>query len=334
MPEHIRLSHGGGGQETQTLIREVFYRSFGNDILLQAEDSALFHLNNSAHIAMTTDSYTVSPRFFPGGNIGKIAVCGTCNDLAMVGAKPCYLSCGFIIEEGFAIAELRQIATSMASELSTNGCQLVTGDTKVVPRGGVDGIYINTTAVGECCFTPPPSSSSLKPGQVLLVSGNIGSHGAVIFCHREGIDVDSGMQSDCRSLWPVVHALLPFQREIVAMRDATRGGIAAVLHEWADQSETGIQIEASSVPVQNEVQGFCEMMGFEPWHLANEGTFVLAVEAQAAQAVLDILRKHRSSAAIIGQVIAEHPQRVILQTPWGTRSFMEPPTGELLPRIC
>jgi len=329
MESSIRLAHGNGGLENQELIEKIFFKNFQNS-LLRSEDSAIIE---DGKLAFTTDSFTVSPIFFNGGDIGKISICGTCNDIAMMGAKPKYLTCSVIIEEGFKTEQLQKIVSSMRKELEVNGAVIVAGDTKVVPRGSVDKIFINTTAIGEVLYSGV-SSSNLKEGMSILVSRDIGTHGATIFLEREGIEMDSSLKSDCASLFPTVKKLLDENIEIVAMRDATRGGVSAVLNEWSSSSSVTIEIEEEQVPIADEVQGACEMLGFEAYNLANEGTFILAVPKYEEQRALEILKGENPSANIIGTVTMEFPKKVLLKSSWGTKRFLELPTGELLPRIC
>lgn len=329
----IQLSHGGGGEEMNALIHDLFYALLGNETLNAAEDAALLHLEGP--VAMTTDSFTVSPLFFSGGDIGKLAVAGTVNDLAVMGARPMYLSAGFIIEEGLAFDDLRRIVTSMKSALDKSGARIVCGDTKVVPKGTADGIYINTTGVGAV-QRAGLSAHNLRPGDAVIVSGDIGRHGAAILMQREGIALQGDLKSDCAVLWPAIAALLGQSVAIRAMRDATRGGLAAVLNEWAVASNVEISIQEEQIPVCSDVLGVCELLGFEPYDFANEGTFVLAVDAKDAETVLETLQRFDigEQAAIIGRVGEEKPGRVILQSAWGSRRYLELPKGELLPRIC
>lgn len=326
----ITLAHGNGGQENNELISKVFYKAFKNDILEKSEDAAVIH---NGELAFSTDSFTVSPLFFNGADIGKLAVCGTCNDLAMMGARPKYLTCSVIIEEGFDTRSLEKIVRSMKSELEVNGAIVVSGDTKVVPRGSVDKIFINTTGVGEIEYKGI-SSNSITSDDVILVSRDVGAHGATIFAAREGIDMNTDLKSDCASLYPQVKALTDSGVKITALRDATRGGVSAVLNEWAKQSNICVEVEEKSVPVSDEVNGICELLGFEPMSLANEGTFVLAIAKEDANKALEVLKQTNETASIIGKVSAEHIGRVVLNSAWGTKRFLELPTGELLPRIC
>ena len=332
MSKTITLAHGNGGAENNELITKVFYKAFKNDILSKSEDAAVIQ---NGTLAFSTDSFTVSPLFFNGANIGKLAVCGTCNDLAMMGAKPKYLTCSVIIEEGFEIRELEKIVKSMKEELEVNGAIVVSGDTKVVPKGAVDKIFINTTGIGEILYKGI-SSNSITENDLILVSRDIGAHGATIFAAREGMDLETSLKSDCTSLYPQVKALIDSGVKITALRDATRGGVSAVLNEWAKQSNVCIEIDEEKIPVCDEVKGICEILGFDAMSLANEGTFVLAIKKEDAQKALEVLQtfKEAKTASIIGKVTQQYEQRVILNSQWGTKRFLDIPTGELLPRIC
>lgn len=332
MNKTITLANGNGGEENNELISKVFYKAFKNEILEKSEDAAIIH---NGELAFSTDSFTVSPLFFAGADIGKLAVCGTCNDLAMMGAAPKYLTCSVIIEEGFEVSQLERIVASMKKELEVNGAMVVSGDTKVVPRGSVDKIFINTTGIGEV-LQKGISSNNITQEDVILVNRDIGCHGATIFAAREGMEMSSALQSDCNSLYPQVKALLDAKIKITAMRDATRGGLSAVLNEWAKQSNVCIEVEEEKIPVSDEVSGICEMLGFEATALANEGTFVLAVKKEDAQRAVEILKtfENGKSAAIIANVTQQYVQKVILHSSWGTKRFLEMPSGELLPRIC
>ncbi|BBG66380.1 [NiFe] hydrogenase metallocenter assembly protein HypE [Hydrogenimonas sp.] len=331
--KEIQLSQGGGGEEMNSLIHGLFYKHFSNDILTAAEDAAV--LKPEGKIAFTTDSFTVSPIFFGGGDIGKLAVAGTVNDLAMMGAKPLWLSAGFIIEEGFAFGDLEKIVESMAKELEKSGAKIVCGDTKVVPRGSADGIFINTSGIGEL-RSEGISAHNLRVDDVIIVSRDIGRHGAAIMMAREGIDLQSDLKSDCETLWPAVEAMIDSGVRIRAMRDATRGGLAAVLNEWAEASGLCIEIEEEQLPVCEEVRGICEMLGFEPYDLANEGTFIISVHPDDATLALESLSEYPfcADASIIGSVSREKRGKVILRSPWGSSRYLELPKGELLPRIC
>lgn len=330
--EQIKLAHGNGGEENNELIGDIFYKAFANEILEKSEDAAILNVEKG-ELAFSTDSFTVSPLFFAGADMGKLAVCGTCNDLAMMGAKPKYITCGVIIEEGFAISDLKTIVSSMKKELELNGAVVVSGDTKVMPKGTIDKIIINTTGIGEV-LKKGISSNSITSNDVILVSRDIGAHGATIFTAREGIDMISSLQSDCRSLFPIVKTLIDNDIKITALRDATRGGVSAVLNEWSKQSNICIEVDEEKIPVNDEVLGVCEMLGFEATALANEGTFVLAIAQEDEQKALDILKQFNKNASSIGKVTDKYLQKVILNSSWGTQRFLDTPTGELLPRIC
>ena len=332
MSKTITLSHGNGGEENNELISKVFYKAFKNEILEKSEDAAVIQ---NGTLAFSTDSFTVSPIIFPGADIGKLAICGTCNDLAMMGAKPKYLTCSVILEEGFEMRMLERIVNSMKKELEINGAVVVSGDTKVVPKGSVDKIFINTTGIGEI-QKAGISSNNITTKDMIIVSNSIGKHGATIFASREGIELSSNLKSDCASLWPIVEKLIQNDIKITALRDATRGGVSAVLNEWAKQSDVCIEIEEKEVPICDEVNGICELLGFEALSLANEGTFVLAIKQEDAQKALEVLHgcENSKEAKIIGKVTQQYEKRVILNSAWGTKRFLETPTGELLPRIC
>ena len=332
MSKTITLAHGNGGAENNELISKVFYKAFKNDILEKSEDAAVIH---NGKLAFSTDSFTVSPLFFNGADIGKLAICGTCNDLSMMGAKPKYLTCSVIIEEGFEIRSLEKIVRSMKEELAKNGAIVVSGDTKVVPKGSVDKIFINTTGIGEIQYKGI-SSNNITEDDLILVSRDIGAHGATIFAAREGMDLETSLKSDCTSLYPQVEALINAGIKITALRDATRGGVSAVLNEWAKQSNICIEVEEDKIPICDEVKGICEMLGFEAMSLANEGTFVLAIPKEDAQKAIEVLHtfEEAQNASIIGKVTQQYEQKVILYSPWGTKRFLDTPTGELLPRIC
>ena len=333
---NISLSHGGGGVETQQLIQTLFYRYFDNDLLKQAEDAAVFE--TSGALAFTTDSFTVTPLFFKGGDIGKLAVAGTVNDLAMMAAQPLYLSCAFMIEEGLPWKTLERLVQSMAQELKKTGAKVVCGDTKVVPKGAVDQVFINTSGIGQLALPTQtaPTAHGLQAGDVIIVSQDIGRHGAVILAERETLQLQTPIESDCTSVWPAVEALLDAGVPLHALRDATRGGLAAVLNEWAQASAVSIDVQEAQVPISESVQGICELLGFEAYDFANEGTFVLSVPASAASDALAILHQFDfcENAAVIGEVLEFQPGLVILSSAWGAQRVLELPQGELLPRIC
>ena len=326
----ITLSHGNGGEENNQLIESVFYKAFKNEILEKSEDASIIE---NGKLAFCTDSFTISPIFFAGGDIGKISICGTCNDLAMMGAKPKYITVAVIIEEGFALKDLEKIVQSMKKELAVNGAIVVSGDTKVMPRGTLDKIIINTSGIGEVAKSGI-SANTLSEDDVILVSRDIGCHGASLFALREGIDMDVSLDSDCASLFPTVEALINANIGIKAMRDATRGGVSAVLNEWSKQSDVCVEIQEDTIPVSDEVSGMCEILGLEPTSLANEGTFVLAVQKQDEQKALEILRSFNQNATVIGRITSRQLQRVLLISSYGTMRYLDIPMGELLPRIC
>ena len=331
MQKNITLSMGNGGEENNELITNIFYKYFKNDILNKSEDAAVLQVNSN--IAYSTDSFTVSPLFFNGADIGKLAICGTCNDLAMMGAKPKYLTLGVIIEEGFNIKDLEKIVQSMKKELEVNEAIIISGDTKVMPKGTIDKIIINTSGIGEIQYEGI-SSNNITSKDLILVSRDIGSHGATIFCAREGIKLESELKSDCTSLYPIVQELINSDVKITALRDATRGGVSAVLNEWAKQSDICIEVDEDKIPISQEVQGICEMLGFEATALANEGTFCLAIPKEDSQKALEILKKFNENATILAKVTNKYKQKVILNSNYGTQRFLDAPSGELLPRIC
>lgn len=328
------IGHGGGGRLSQQLISNLFLKYFGNPILNALEDAATVLLPQRK-IAFSTDSYVVTPRFFPGGNIGKLAVCGTVNDLAMRGALPLYLSVGFIIEEGFPIGELEDIVSAMAEAAGTAGIRIVTGDTKVVGRGAADGIYINTAGIGTVGENINISAANARPGDKVILSGTIGDHGITILSLREGLSFKADLKSDCAPLNSLVKEMLAYCHDIHALRDPTRGGVASALNEIAVSSKAGMIIEETSLPIKPQVKASCELLGLDPLHLANEGKFIAIVAAAAAEAVLEIMHGHEygRDAVIIGEV-TDVTTRVVLKTFIGSTRIIDIASGELLPRIC
>jgi len=326
----IQLAHGSGGLENQQLIRELFFTAFDNPILADCEDAALI---NGGTLAVSTDSFTVSPLFFPGGNIGKLAVAGTLNDVAMRGARPQHLTVAFIIEEGLKLNTLTSVVRSMKEELSITGALVIAGDTKVVPRGAIDQLMINTTGFGS--IVSDCNTRRIAAGDHVIISGNIARHGACIFAAREEIAI-KGLTSDCCSLWPAIAPLLAAGLGIHAMRDATRGGISAVFNEWAQQTGLSFVLRQNDIPVSSEVRGFAEILGIDPYILACEGVFVLAVAPQDSATVIDLLHRHgHPQATLVGTVEGAHQQpTVLLHSAYGTKRRMEYPSGEILPRIC
>lgn len=326
----IELAHGSGGLENQQLIRELFFAAFDNPILAGCEDAALI---TGGTLAVSTDSFTVSPLFFPGGDIGKLAVAGTLNDVAMRGGRPQHLTVAFIIEEGLKMNTLIRIVKSMKEELSINGAQVIAGDTKVVPRGAIDQMMINTTGLGT--IVRDCNTKRIAAGDHLIISGDIARHGACIFAAREEIAL-KGLTSDCCSLWPAVAPLLEAGLGVHAMRDATRGGISAVFNEWAQQTGLSFVLRQDEIPVNSEVRGFAEILGIDPYILACEGVFVLAVAPQDSATVIDLLHRHgHPQATLVGAVeVTQQQPTVLLLSAYGTRRRMEYPSGEILPRIC
>jgi len=293
-----------------------------------------------AKLAFTTDSYVVSPIFFPGGDIGKLAVCGTVNDLAMSGARPLFLSAGYILEEGLPLAQLEQVVTSMADTALGAGVQIVTGDTKVVDHGSADKLFINTAGVGIVPAGIEMGSDLVQQGDVVLLSGTLGDHGMTIMSQREGLRFDSPLKSDCAPLNGLVASMLEAgdvaAGAIHCLRDPTRGGLASALNEVAGKSQVGIEIEESTVPVCDAVRAACELLGLDPLYVANEGKLVAFVAPNAVEQVLEAMRRHPlgREAAIVGRVLSEHPGRVVLRTPLGARRILDMMVGEQLPRIC
>jgi len=334
MSDEILLSHGSGGRLSHQLISDVLVTAFGNPILDRMDDSATLYLDGRT--AFTTDSYVVSPIFFPGGDIGKLAVCGTVNDLAMSGAVPRYLSNSLVIEEGLAIDDLKKIVDSMKRAAGEAGVAIVTGDVKVVNRGGADRIFINTSGVGSIADGVNISSANAKPGDVVILSGTIGDHGMTIMTRREGLSLSGNLVSDCAPLNGLVADMISVSRDINCLRDPTRGGLAATLNELAGSSQVSIVIEEARIPVKEEVHAACEMLGLDVLYVANEGKLVAIVPAADADRILDRMKRHEygRDAVIIGEVKADRPGRVILKTLLGSSRIIDMPLGELLPRIC
>lgn len=342
--EIILLAHGSGGRLSRDLVEGLFLRHFGNPTLLQLDDSAVVEIPNTHYpasmprLAISTDSYVISPLFFPGGDIGKLAVCGTVNDVSMSGARPLWLSVGFILEEGLSLVDLERVVASMAATSERAGVQIVTGDTKVVDRGSADKLFINTAGVG---LLPPGveiASDRAQADDLVLLSGTVGDHGMTIMTQREGLQFDSPLASDCAPLNGLVADLLTVvpPGTIHCLRDPTRGGLATALNELAERSGAGIEIEETAVPVRESVRGACELLGLDPLYVANEGKLVAIVAPEAAKPALAALRAHEygQEAAIIGRVIETHPGRVVLRTALGARRVVDMLAGEQLPRIC
>jgi len=332
--DRILLAHGSGGRLSHDLVEKSFLPLLRNELLSKLDDSAVFEL--SGRLAFTTDSYVVSPIFFPGGDIGRLAVCGTVNDLAMSGATPLYLSVSLIIEEGLPSADLRRVMASVKSAAEEAGVKVITGDTKVVNRGGADRLFINTAGIGIVPDGVDSSGSGARPGDKVLLSGTIGDHGIAVMSQREGLEFRTPVESDCAPLHRLVCGMLEVCRDIHCLRDPTRGGLASTLNELAGQSGVGIAIEEESIPVRDAVRAACELLGFDPLHVANEGKLVAVVPAGDAERVLGSMRQdpYGAAAAIIGSVVAEHPGRVVMRTSLGASRVADMLVGELLPRIC
>jgi hydrogenase expression/formation protein HypE len=331
----VLLAHGGGGTLMHRLLDQVFYPAFANDILEQRGDGAILRVGGS-RLAFSTDSYVVQPLFFPGGDIGTLAVNGTVNDLAMCGARPLYLSAGFIIEEGLPVETLRRVVDSMRHSARTAKVQLVTGDTKVVEKGKGDELFINTAGIGIIEHHLSVQPRSVKPGDVVLISGDIGRHGMAIMATREGLAFESDIESDCAPLAEPVLDLLDAGIEIHCLRDLTRGGLASGMVEIARAAGVQIYLDERVVPLRDDVRGACEILGFDPLYVANEGRFAVFLPEQDARRALDILGTHADTegAACIGRVTDGCPGLVTMTTSIGSRRIVDMLSGEQLPRIC
>jgi hydrogenase expression/formation protein HypE len=340
--EHILLGHGSGGQLTADLIHRLFLPAFDNDVLAALEDQAVLGLDGNSNgagyprLAFTTDSFVVRPVFFPGGDIGRLAVYGTVNDLAVGGARPLFLSAAFILEEGLALADLRRIVASMRAACSDAGVSLVTGDTKVVDRGKGDQVFITTSGIGLVPEGRSLSISGARPGDCVLVSGTVGDHGIAIMSVREGIEFETVLESDCASLADLTRVMLDACPTIRCMRDPTRGGLSSALNELAAASRVGVELREAAIPVRDEVRGACEMLGLDPLYVANEGKLIAVVPRGEANRLLDVMRGHPlgRQAAPIGEVVADHPGMVIMHSLVGGQRVVTMLAGEQLPRIC
>lgn len=333
--EKISLAHGSGGKQTNKLINDLFVKYFSNNILNEMGDSAHIKLR-STNIALTTDSFVIKPLFFNGGNIGKLAVCGTVNDLCVSGAKPFYITSSFIIEEGFLYNNLEKIVKSMAEEAKNAGVEIVAGDTKVVERGEADGLFINTTGIGVVSNNININPRNVTSGDVILINGTIGDHGTAIICERNSLGIKGALKSDCAALSSLTDVMLKTCPEIKMMRDATRGGLAAVLNEIAIMSKVDIIINESSIPINEEVKGACELLGLDPLYIANEGKLCVFIQEEYSKLLLSTMREHPlgKNAQIIGKVGENSSGRVYLKTNIGGQRFVDMPSGILLPRIC
>jgi hydrogenase expression/formation protein HypE len=331
--EKILLAHGSGGKLMHDLI-ESFLPELANPILNRLDDSAVFEVRG--RLAFTTDSYTVNPLFFPGGDIGRLAVCGTVNDLAMSGARPLYLSLALIIEEGLPVVELKKVIASIKKAADEAGVKIVTGDTKVVNQGCADRLFINTAGVGTVPEGVDISAANARPGDKIIVSGNIGDHGIAVLSQREGLKFNTPVPSDCAPLNGLVAEMVAVSKNIHSLRDPTRGGLATTLNDFAGQSKIGIRIEEDRIPVDKAVRAACELLGLDPLYIANEGKLAAAVAPEDADSILAAMRRNKygSQATIIGEVVKEHPGRVVMRTSLGASRIIDMPVGELLPRIC
>lgn len=336
--DHITLSHGSGGKATHNLIEGLFAPGLSNPILDRMGDSAVFPLDGTGHrLAFTTDSFVVSPIFFAGGDIGELAVNGTVNDLSVSGAEPLHLSAALILEEGFGIDDLRRIVASMGAAADRAGVTVVTGDTKVVEKGKGDSVYINTTGVGLLREGADLSTSHVEPGDRILVSGRIAEHGVAILMERDELALESEIESDTAPLNGLVACLLDaVGEEVRCLRDATRGGVAAVLNELAVEGGVGVEVEEGSFPVRGDVRAACEILGIDPFHIANEGKMIAVVAPDRAEDALEALRSHPlgEHAAVVGRVTEDHPEMVVVRTGLGGRRVLDMLVGDALPRIC
>lgn len=337
MDDLISINHGSGGRMTHDLISGLFRKHFMNDHPEVLTDASIIDIGDE-QIAFTTDSFVVDPLFFPGGDIGKLAVCGTVNDLAVSGANPLVLSSSFILEEGFPVKQLETIVASMQTEAKKAGVKIVTGDTKVVPKGKCDKLFINTSGIGSYYpqFDFDPAGGSIEVGDKVIISGTLGDHGMAILKEREGLDFKTDIQSDCASLNNLISYLFDHGIRINFMRDPTRGGLATTLCEITEGQPFGIQLQEDVIPVSDAVNGLCDLLGFDPLYVANEGKVMMVVTQEDAEEAVTIMRKTKEGkdAAIIGEVTNEQPGRVLLKTTIGGSRIVDMLAGDQLPRIC
>ncbi|GAK54020.1 hydrogenase expression/formation protein HypE [Candidatus Moduliflexus flocculans] len=328
----ITLAHGSGGQLTHELIKHLFVRYFANPHLSRLTDAAVLSLPD-LRVAMTTDSYVIRPLFFPGGNIGKLAVCGTVNDLAVMGAKPLYLTCGLIIEEQFDYETLEQIVASMAHTARDAGVKIVTGDTKVIERGNGDGLFINTAGIGVCEYQFPPA---IEIGDKIVINGTLGDHEIAVLSARQNLGFDFEVASDCAPLADLIVHVLKAHSSVKFMRDPTRGGLAMVLNEIVEEQPFGIALDETEIPLKDAVRGICAVLGFDPLYLANEGKVVMVVNADDAPRLVDTMRAHPlgRDSRIIGEIVDAPQGMVYLRTTIGGKRIVDMPVGTQLPRIC
>ena len=330
----VTLAHGAGGTQTNELIDRVFKAHFANPLFTGDDAAVLPPL--TGRLATSTDGFIVSPWKFNGGNIGKLSICGTVNDLSCMGARPLYLTCAFVIEEGFPLDALEEIAASMEKTAAEVGVRIVAGDTKVAGKGQCDGVFITTTGIGEIMEQAHTSGTLAKQGDAVIVSGDVGRHGCTILLARDDFGIESDVDSDCAPLWGTVERMYQVTDQLHVIRDATRGGVGTVLYEIAGQSGVGITLDAAAVPVDPRVKGVCGMLGLEPLYLACEGRLVIVAPQEHAEAIVAALRqeKYSANAAVIGRITAENAGKVIMETEIGTQTILPQPKGELLPRIC
>jgi len=338
MKKTITLAHGSGGKLAHKLIHDVFMNYFENDILLKQTDSAILPGIEGKQLALTTDAYVVQPIFFPGGDIGKLAVCGTINDLAVSGAEPLYLTASFVLEEGLHVDDLIRIVQSMAAEAHKAGVKIVAGDTKVVNHGQCDKLYITTTGLGTLKpeFVTISTGEEIKSGDAILINGPIANHGMAIISSREGLTVNGSIQSDCASLNDFIQSLLETGIHIKFMRDATRGGVATILAETVQMTGLGIEINEDHIPIAEPTLGLCELLGFDPLYVANEGKVIIIVPEEEKEKALLLMQNHPdgSLSSIIGEVTTDHPGTLVLNTAIGGQTVLGMLSGEQLPRIC
>lgn len=334
MADFVTLAHGAGGKQTSELIERVFKAHLGSPYFTE-DDAAVLTLP-AGRVAMSTDGFIVSPAFFPGGNVGKLSICGTVNDVACMGARPLYLTCAFQIEEGFALADLESIVCAMEETAREVGVHVVAGDTKVAGKGQVDGVFITTTGLGLVREDAHLSGAAARPGDAVIVTGDVGRHGCAILLARNDYGIEADVTSDCAPLSAAVQAALDALPDIHTIRDATRGGVGTVLYEIARQSGVGVRLDAASIPVAPEVQGVCGMLGLEPLYLACEGRLVMICPGGEADRLVGVLRScpHTEGARVIGTITDELPGRVVMDTQIGTQTILPEPGNELLPRIC
>ncbi len=334
MEKGIRLEHGSGGVLSRELIEQIIYPALKNAAYPALTDGT--EISCATTMCMTTDTYVVDPVFFPGGDIGKLAIFGTCNDLAVSGARPRYISLGFVLEEGFPFVELSRVLDSIASAAREAGIAVVTGDTKVVPAGKGGGVYINSTGIGEKVFPGILDPGALLPGDTIILSGPVGAHGITVLGAREGLPVGTSLRSDCANLYPLCEELYAFGSRLKFLRDATRGGVAAVLNELIAGGDAGILIREADIPANPDVDAAADILGLNPLEIANEGVFVAVVAEEAAEEAVCLLAEYEpgEQAAVVGSVVEEPAGKVVLETRIGGRRIVDSPRGLLLPRIC